>query len=125
MKRFGGAGGRCRTKVHVSAIFCDDTEVNAAQGGENLRLRLSGIDEEDVQSGFVVCDYRITVPVVSYFQAQLQVPPPPHPAPPRGAGVFIPHTLAVQCIWVANGFVLFSFCSKERKQVDLPLEVVL
>lgn len=62
-----------KTKVHVSAIFCDDTEVNAAQGGENLRLRLSGIDEEDVQSGFVVCDSRITVPVVSYFEAQLQI----------------------------------------------------
>ena len=63
-----------RTKVQVSAIFCDETEVSAAQGGENLRLRLTGVDEEDVQPGFVVCDPTAVVPVVSYFQAQLQVP---------------------------------------------------
>lgn len=62
-----------RTKVHVSAIYCDETEVNAARGGENLRLRLTGIDEDDVQAGFVVCDPQIKVPVVSYFEAQLQI----------------------------------------------------
>ena len=71
------AGPR-RVKVQVSAIFCDETEVGAARGGENLRLRLAGVDEEDIQSGFVVCDPCVAVPVVSYFQAQLQVLPPTH-----------------------------------------------
>jgi translation elongation factor EF-1alpha len=59
--------------VQVQTIFCDETEVGAAKGGENLRLRLSGIDEDDVQAGFVVCDPHVVVPVVTYFEAQLQV----------------------------------------------------
>lgn len=71
--------GPCRVKVQVSAIFCDETEVGAARCGENLRLRLAGVDEEDIQSGFVICDPRVAVPVVSYFQAQLQVHRPPLP----------------------------------------------
>ena len=36
-------------------IYRDENEVAAARGGENLRLRLSGIDEEDIQPGFVIC----------------------------------------------------------------------
>jgi len=62
-----------KVKVQVQAIFADETEVAAARGGENLRLRLTGVDEEDIQPGFVVCDPRVAVPVVSYFQAQLQI----------------------------------------------------
>jgi translation elongation factor EF-1alpha len=62
--------------VQVQTIYCDETEVGAAKGGENLRLRLTGIDEDDVQAGFVVCDPHVVVPVVTYFEAQLQVPSP-------------------------------------------------
>lgn len=63
----------CRAKVQVQTIYCDETEVGAAKGGENLRLRLTGVDEDDVQPGFVVCDPNVVVPVVTYFEAQLQV----------------------------------------------------
>jgi translation elongation factor EF-1alpha len=59
--------------VQVQTIYCDETEVGAAKGGENLRLRLTGVDEDDVQPGFVVCDPHVVVPVVTYFEAQLQV----------------------------------------------------
>ncbi len=48
-------------------------EVNAAKGGENLRLRLAGVEEEEMQAGFVVCSRHVPVPCVTYFQAQLQV----------------------------------------------------
>ncbi len=39
----------------VTSIYRDENEVVAARGGENLRLRLSGVDEEDIQAGFVIC----------------------------------------------------------------------
>lgn len=45
----------CRVPVTVSTIYRDENEVAAARGGENLRLRLSGVDEEDIQAGFVIC----------------------------------------------------------------------
>ena len=39
----------------VTSMYRDENEVVAARGGENLRLRLSGVDEEDIQAGFVIC----------------------------------------------------------------------
>ncbi len=47
----------------------------AAKGGENLRLRLAGIDDDDIASGFVVCSRDAVVPAVTYFNAQLQARP--------------------------------------------------
>lgn len=63
----------CRVPVTVAAVYRDDVEVPAAKGGENLRLRLTGIDEEDLAAGFVVCSRNAVVPAVTYFNAQLQV----------------------------------------------------
>lgn len=63
----------CRVPVTVATIYRDDIEVSAAKGGENLRLRLSGIDEEEMQPGFVICARHLPVPCVTHFYAQLQV----------------------------------------------------
>ena len=46
---------------------------------QNLRLRLTGVDEDDVSAGFVVCSRNAVVPAVTYFNAQLQV---------RGCGAY-------------------------------------
>jgi hypothetical protein len=62
-----------RVPVTVTTIYRDEAEVEVAKGGENLRLRLAGIDEEEVSSGFIVCDRKAPVPAVTYFNAQLQV----------------------------------------------------
>lgn len=37
------------------AIYCDEDKVRNAGPGENLRVRLSGIEEDDILSGFVLC----------------------------------------------------------------------
>jgi translation elongation factor EF-1alpha len=70
---FARASLWCRVPVTVTTIYRDDSEVQAARGGENLRLRLTGIDEEDIAAGFVICSRNAPVPCVTYFQAQLQV----------------------------------------------------
>ena len=62
-----------RARVTVAAVYRDEVEVPAALGGENLRLRLTGVEEDDVASGFVLCSARAPAPVVSYFDAQLQI----------------------------------------------------
>lgn len=36
------------------ALYCDEDKVRRAGPGENLRIRLSGIEEEDIISGFVL-----------------------------------------------------------------------
>lgn len=40
-----------RTQVRVSKIYQDETEVNAAVAGENIRVKLSGADDNTVQRG--------------------------------------------------------------------------
>ncbi len=62
-----------RTPVKVSAIFRDADEIGAARPGENIRLRLTGVEEEDVSAGFVLCPPAAPVPVVTEFDATLSV----------------------------------------------------
>lgn len=40
--------------VKVVTVYRDNDEVTYAKPGENLRLRLSGIEEEDISQGFVL-----------------------------------------------------------------------
>jgi peptide chain release factor subunit 3 len=62
-----------RARVTVASIFRDEDEVAAAGGGENLRLRLNGVDEDDISPGFVLCSRRAPCPAVTYFDAQLHI----------------------------------------------------
>ncbi|XAR58344.1 Protein-synthesizing GTPase [Bertholletia excelsa] len=62
-----------KAQVKVLAIYCDDDKVRHAGPGENLRIRLSGIEEEDILSGFVLSSVVNPIPAVSEFVAQLQV----------------------------------------------------
>ena len=66
-----------RLAVSVAAIYRVDVVVIASTGGENLRLRLTGIEEDEIQAGFIICSRNVPVPCVTYFQAQLQVIAPP------------------------------------------------
>lgn len=62
-----------RTLVKVSGIFRDADEIAAARPGENIRLRLTGVEEEEVSAGFVLCSALHPVPVVVEFDALLSV----------------------------------------------------
>jgi len=62
-----------RVTVKVTALWRDDEEVQAAKPGENLKLRIQGIDDEDVQPGFVVCSKANPVPAATHFECQLMV----------------------------------------------------
>ena len=65
----------CRVPVTVNTIYRDDVEVSVAKGGENLKLRLGGIEDAELQQGFVICTKANPVPCVKRFKAQLQVLP--------------------------------------------------
>ncbi|XP_052176747.1 uncharacterized protein LOC127791051 isoform X2 [Diospyros lotus] len=62
-----------KAHVKVLAIYCDEDKVRYAGPGENLRIRLSGIEEEDILSGFVLCCAVRPIAAVSVFVAQLQI----------------------------------------------------
>ncbi|KAK9059940.1 hypothetical protein SSX86_020644 [Deinandra increscens subsp. villosa] len=62
-----------KVQVKVLAIYCDEDKVRSAGPGENLRVRLSGIEEEDILSGFVLSSIEKPIPAINEFVAQLQI----------------------------------------------------
>ena len=55
----------------VQQAFRDEVDIEICGPGENLRLKLSGIDEKEVQPGFVLCSMVSPIPVVTKFEAQI------------------------------------------------------
>lgn len=63
-----------RNQVEVAALYGEtEEEVNAAQCGDQVRLRLRGIEEEDILPGFVLCSPKRLVHNVTAFEAQIRV----------------------------------------------------
>ncbi|WFD24417.1 translation termination factor GTPase eRF3 [Malassezia equina] len=63
-----------KTPVEVLAIFSEvDEEVTAAVSGDNVRVKLKGVELEEVQAGFVLTDPSDPVHVVRRFEAQLAI----------------------------------------------------
>lgn len=42
--------------VEVLSLLSDDVETDDAGPGENLKLRLKGIEEEEILPGFILCN---------------------------------------------------------------------
>ena len=63
-----------RDKVEVATSYGEtEEEVPVAQCGDQVRLRLRGIEEEDVLPGFVLCSPKRLVHCVAAFEAQIRV----------------------------------------------------
>ncbi|KAJ7975193.1 Elongation factor [Quillaja saponaria] len=62
-----------KAHVKVLAVFCDEDRVKWAGPGENLRIRLSGVEEDDILSGFVLSSIANPIHAVTEFVAQLQI----------------------------------------------------
>lgn len=62
-----------KTQVKVVAVYCDENKVRRAGPGENLRIRLTGIDDEDILAGFVLSSVARPIAALTEFVAQLQV----------------------------------------------------
>lgn len=63
-----------REKVEIAALYGEtEEEVNVAQSGDQVRIRLRGIEEEDILPGFVLCSPKRPVHCVTSFEAQIRV----------------------------------------------------
>jgi peptide chain release factor subunit 3 len=60
--------------VEISAVYGEtEDEIPIAQCGEQVRLRLRGIEEEEIMPGFVLCSPKRLVHNVSEFEAQIRI----------------------------------------------------
>ncbi|RWR73598.1 Translation elongation factor EF1A/initiation factor IF2gamma family protein isoform 1 [Cinnamomum micranthum f. kanehirae] len=62
-----------KANVKVISIYCDERKVRCAGPGENVRVKLSGIDDEDILAGFVLSSVAKPIVAVTEFTAQLQI----------------------------------------------------
>lgn len=57
--------------MSVDQLWSDDDEVSEAGPGENIKVKLKGVEEEDVSPGFVLCDPSTPVTTGRIFVAQV------------------------------------------------------
>ncbi|KAL2021285.1 hypothetical protein VTK56DRAFT_7364 [Thermocarpiscus australiensis] len=63
-----------KQNVEVAAVYGEtEDEVSIAQCGDQVRIRLRGIEEEEILPGFVLCSPKRLVHNVSKFEAQIRI----------------------------------------------------
>ncbi|KAF9649369.1 hypothetical protein BDM02DRAFT_3142842 [Thelephora ganbajun] len=63
-----------KVSVEVTAIYNElEEEVNVAISGDNVRIRIRGVDDEDITPGFVLTSSNRPIHAVRQFEAQLAI----------------------------------------------------
>jgi len=62
-----------RSEVKVDQLWSDDIEVTKVTGGENIKVKVKGIEEDAVTPGFVLCDPTNPIKSCKTFDAQVVV----------------------------------------------------
>ncbi|KAI1326712.1 hypothetical protein F5Y16DRAFT_373795 [Xylariaceae sp. FL0255] len=63
-----------REKVEIAALYGEtEDEIPIAQCGDQVRMRLRGIEEDDISPGFVLCSPKRLVHNVKAFEAQIRI----------------------------------------------------
>ncbi|KAJ6095827.1 hypothetical protein N7486_006573 [Penicillium sp. IBT 16267x] len=63
-----------RTEVSVAALYGEtEDELNTAKVGDQVRLRLRGVEEDEFFPGFVLCSPKRPVHCVSAFEAKIRI----------------------------------------------------
>ena len=61
-----------REKITIATLYGEtEDEIEAAQAGEQVRIRVRGVEEKDILPGFVLCAPKRPVHCVSKFEAQI------------------------------------------------------
>jgi hypothetical protein len=58
--------------THFSQLWSDEIEVTRVECGENVRVKLKGVEENDISSGFVLCDPNNPIKSCKIFDAQVR-----------------------------------------------------
>lgn len=60
-----------RSLVQIIQCFVNDAETDQVYAGDNIKLKIKGIDESDISSGFVICSPEFLCPVGQVFIAEV------------------------------------------------------
>ena len=59
--------------VKITQILADENEVDMAVSGENLKVKLSNIEEAVIENGFILCSNDSLCYYTSTFDARLKI----------------------------------------------------
>ncbi|KAI0430008.1 P-loop containing nucleoside triphosphate hydrolase protein [Xylaria sp. FL1042] len=63
-----------KEKIEIAALYGEtEDEIQLAQCGDQVRMRLRGIEEDDISPGFVLCSPKRLVHNVRAFEAQIRI----------------------------------------------------
>lgn len=62
-----------RKHVEVLQIWSDEEEVGQVSSGENVKIKLKGVEEDEVTAGFVLCDPNDPCATGRIFDAQVVI----------------------------------------------------
>lgn len=62
-----------RKVVEVLQLWSDEDEVSQVSSGENVKIKLKGVEEEEVTAGFVLCDANEPCSTGRIFDAQVAI----------------------------------------------------
>ncbi|KAK1143303.1 translation termination factor GTPase eRF3 [Aspergillus melleus] len=63
-----------RTEIQIAALYGEtEDEIPTATCGDQVRMRLRGVEEEDILPGFVLCSPKRLVHTVSSFEAKIRI----------------------------------------------------
>ena len=54
-------------------LWSDEIEVTRVECGENVRVKLKGVEENDISQGFVLCDPNNPIKSCRIFDAQVSI----------------------------------------------------
>lgn len=99
-----------RVEVDISAIYNEmEDEVNSAICGDNVRIRLRGVDDEDISPGFVLTSLAAPIHAVRQFEAQLAILDHKNIICAGYTAVMHVHTLAEEVTLVVRMIFLLEF----------------
>jgi len=99
-----------RDQVEVAAIYNEmEDEVPMAVSGDNVRLRLRGVEDEDISPGFVLTSLSKPIHAVRQFEAQLAILEHKNIICAGYSAVMHVHTLA-EDVTLAVSFTLVMGC---------------
>ncbi|KAG8710966.1 translation termination factor GTPase eRF3 [Ceratobasidium sp. 394] len=103
-----------KTTVEIAAIYNEmEEEINFAYSGDNVRLRIRGVDDEDITPGFVLTSPGKPVHAVTQFEAELVILEHKNIICAGYGSVMHVHTLSEEVALAVSYFVQtqMDFCS--------------
>lgn len=62
-----------KKNAEILQIYYEETETPYAISGDNVRIKLKGVEEDEISPGFVICNPGFNVNCVTAFEAQLAI----------------------------------------------------